>query len=199
MQWLTWWASICSNIYIHVSSFFLNLRDVLTHLSRMHFPISIGRMSLFQILGVLGGILHFIPILIEHSVSKQWRIWSDAVSAASDLGLRCLPMSHKKDARRILVKSRRDQTRNQTDTHAYFNPFNPNRFSHNYQLDKSIVVLRVIGGIIHFYSNRNRTFCKRIVETLIRRRVLRRLVWVCTICLCPTKRTLGLYGLRMTN
>ena len=28
---------------------------------------------------------------------------------------------------------------------------------------------------------------------LIRRRVVRRLVWVCTVCLRPTKRTLGLY------
>ena len=33
------------------------------------------------------------------------------------------------------------------------------------------------------------------MKTLIRRRVLRRLVWVCTVCLCPTKRTLGLNGL----
>ena len=23
------------------------------------------------------------------------------------------------------------------------------------------------------------------------------LIWVCTICLCPTKRTLGIYGLKM--
>ena len=27
-------------------------------------------------------------------------------------------------------------------------------------------------------------------------RILRHLVWVCTVCLCPTKRTLGLYGLK---
>ena len=53
-------------------------------------PISIDRTSPFQIVGVLGGIFHFIQILIELSVSKQWN---------SDLGLRCLPMSHKKDAR----------------------------------------------------------------------------------------------------
>ena len=46
-----------------------------------------------------------------------------------------------------------------------------------------------------FYSDYDRTFCKVTVETLIRRRVLRHLVWVCTICLRPTKRTLGLYGL----
>ena len=25
---------------------------------------------------------------------------------------------------------------------------------------------------------------------------LRRLIWVCPVCLCPTKRTLGLYGLK---
>ena len=43
----------------------------------MNFPISIDRTSLFQILGVLGGIFHFIQILIERSVSKQWRRWSD--------------------------------------------------------------------------------------------------------------------------
>ena len=33
------------------------------------------------------------------------------------------------------------------------------------------------------------------MKTLIRRRVLRRLIWVCTICLCPKNGTLGLYGL----
>ena len=38
-------------------------------------------------------------------------------------------------------------------------------------------------------------FCKQTLETLIRRRVLWRLIWICAVCLCPTKRTLGLYGL----
>ena len=56
-------------------------------------------------------------------------------------------------------------------------------------------ILGVVGGIFHFYSNFNRTFCKQIVVTLIRCRVLRRLIWVCTVCQCPTKRMLGLYGL----
>ena len=37
------------------------------------------------------------------------------------------------------------------------------------------------------------------METLVRRRVVRRLIWVCAVCLCPTKRTLGLYGLNMGN
>ena len=33
------------------------------------------------------------------------------------------------------------------------------------------------------------------VENLIRRRVGRRLIWFCTVCRYPTKRSLGLYGL----
>ena len=33
------------------------------------------------------------------------------------------------------------------------------------------------------------------MTTLIRRRVLRRLIWVCTLSLCPKNGTLGLYGL----
>ena len=43
----------------------------------------------------------FIQIqnLIEYSISKQWRH-----SAASDLGLRWLPMCQQKDARLIWVK-----------------------------------------------------------------------------------------------
>ena len=36
---------------------------------------------------------------------------------------------------------------------------------------------------------------KQTVENLIRRRVLRHLIWFRTVCRCPTKRTLGLYGL----
>ena len=66
---------------------------VLLDLSQMNFPISMDRTSLFQILGVLGGI--FIQILIEYSVSKQCRPLTDA---ASDLGLRCFPICHKKES-----------------------------------------------------------------------------------------------------
>ena len=68
----------------------------LTHLiiSRMNFPFSTNRMSLFQILGVLGGIFHFY--------SKVHRIFCKQTLEA-DLGLHCSPMSHKKDARLIWV------------------------------------------------------------------------------------------------
>ena len=47
-----------------------------------------------------------------------------------------------------------------------------------------------------FLSNSYRPFCEQTVEIMIRRRRTRRLIWVCTVCLCPTKRTLGLYGLK---
>ena len=60
-------------------------------------------------------------------------------------------------------------------------------------------ILGVLGGILYCYSNSKRTFCKQTVETLIRCRVLRRLVWVSIVCPCPTKRTLGLNGLSIYN
>ena len=60
----------------------------------------------------------------------------------------------------------------------------------------AFLILRAFGGI-SFLSNPDSTFCKQTVETLIRRRVLRRLVWVCTVCLRPTKTTLGLHGLKV--
>ena len=54
----------------------------------------------------------------------------------------------------------------------------------------------LLGGIVHFYSNFNRTFFKQTAQTLIRRRILRSLMWVCAVCLCPTKRAQGLNELR---
>ena len=45
------------------------------------------------------------------------------------------------------------------------------------------------------YSNFTRTFCKQTVETLIRRHILRHLIWFCPVCLCPSKRRLDLYEL----
>ena len=52
----------------------------------------------------------------------------------------------------------------------------------------------LVGGNFLFYSNLNRTFRKQTVKTLIRRGGQWRLVWVSTVYICPTKRTLGLYG-----
>ena len=72
----------------------------------MNFPISIGRKSLFQILGVLGGIFHFYLNSYRAFYDETGDPDQTPRSVASDLGLRCLPMSHKKDARLTWVKSR---------------------------------------------------------------------------------------------
>ena len=77
------------------------------------------------------------------------------------------------------------------------NPFKPNGISHYYQLDQYISVLRDVGSIFHFYSNFNLTFCKQLVETLIRRRVLRRLIWVCTVCSMSHKKDARLIWVKM--
>ena len=60
----------------------------------MEFPIVINLTSPFPILGMFGDICYIFQISLEDYVSKQWR----SCSAASDLGLHCLPVSYKKDA-----------------------------------------------------------------------------------------------------
>ena len=49
-------------------------------------------------------------------------------------------------------------------------------------------VVRGVGWYFSFSLNLNRTFCKQRVETLIRSRIVQRLVWACTIWLRPTKK-----------
>ena len=57
----------------------------------------INWISPFSFKGLFGGIFHFYSDLNRHYVSKHWRPCLDAGIAASDLGLHCLSMSHKKD------------------------------------------------------------------------------------------------------
>ena len=79
---------------------------------------------------------------------------------------------------------------------SFINPFMPNGISLSYQLDQSISVLKSCWEVLFiFIQILIRAFCKQTVETLIRHRILWCLIWVCTVCLCPTKRMLGLYGL----
>ena len=62
-------------------------------------------------------------------------------------------------------------------------------------LDKCLYVLNMLSSvnkdvviiIIHSYSISDRNSCKQTVKILIRRRVLRLLIRVCTVCLCPKK------------
>ena len=46
---------------------------------------------------------------------------------------------------------------------------------------------------ILLFSNFYKTFCNQAMEILIIRGILQCLIWVCTVCLCPTKWTLGLF------
>ena len=53
----------------------------------------------------------------------------------------------------------------------------------------------LLGVVYYSYSNFDKISCKQTVENLIRHCSLWRLISACTICLCPTNRTLVLYGL----
>ena len=65
-------------------------------------------------------------------------------------------------------------------------------------LDQYISDLMVVGLYFFIFIQTVIEHCKQILETLIRRRGVRRLILVCTVCLRPTKRTPGLYGLTAT-
>ena len=87
-------------------------------------------------------------------------------------------------------------TSDRTPAHeTVISPFKPNGVSHSSPMDQSISVLRIVSGMFLFDWNFKTTFCVQTVDTLIRRCVLRRLIWICNVFLCATKRTLGLYGL----
>ena len=79
------------------------------------------------------------------------------------------------------------------------NSFMPNGISIVINWTSPFPFQGLLGGIFHVYSNFKRNFCLQTMENLIRRRVLRRLIRFCTACRCPTKRTLGLYGLSKVN
>ena len=59
-----------------------------------------------------------------------------------------------------------------------FNPFMQNVFSHSYQLEESISNFRVVW----WYFSLLFKFQKKTVENLIRRHILWRLIWFCTVC-----------------
>ena len=78
---------------------------------------------------------------------------------------------------------------------AYFNPFMPNVFSILINWTSPFPILGLLGGIFHFYSNFKCNFCKQTVKNLIRRGILQRLIWFCTVYRCPTEWMLALHGL----
>ena len=71
------------------------------------------------------------------------------------------------------------------------NPFKPNRFSRSYLLAQTMSILRVVEWYYHFHSI--------LLEHSVSEQwshILLHLIWVCAVCLCPTKRTLGWIRLR---
>ena len=56
-------------------------------------------------------------------------------------------------------------------------------------------ILGVLSGIYRRFPILNWTFCKQTVKILIRYRIMRCLIWTCTVCIRPIKRTPCLYGL----
>ena len=74
----------------------------------------------------------------------------------------------------------------------YINPHLPSGPAILINWMNAFPVLGVSGLLLHFFSIFNRNSCKQTVKTLIRRRILWHLIWVCTVCLCPKNGTLGL-------
>ena len=61
--------------------------------------------------------------------------------------------------------------------------------------NSSFPILGLLGGIFIFIQILKDFSIYKTMESLIRRHVLRR-IWFYTVCLCPTKKKLGLYGLK---
>ena len=78
----------------------MSLVSILTYLNRMEFPTVIIWTSPLPTLGLPDGIFKFYPNC-NRTFCKQTL---ETQNMASDLGLHCLYMSHKKDARLIWVK-----------------------------------------------------------------------------------------------
>ena len=57
-------------------------------------------------------------------------------------------------------------------------------------------ILGLLGSNFKMYSNFKSIYCKQTVQNLIRCRFPRHLIWFCTVCQCPIKRTPGLNGLK---
>ena len=55
------------------------------------------------------------------------------------------------------------------------------QYTRPYELNESIGVMCICISFSFFYRNS----CKKTVYTLIRRRIQRRQIWVCTVCLGP--------------
>ena len=67
--------------------------------------------------------------------------------------------------------------------YSLLNPFMSNEISCTDQMDQFNSVLRGCWVVFSFDSKCDRLFYEQTVETLVRSRMMRRLIWVCTVCL----------------
>ena len=70
-----------------------------------------------------------------------------------------------------------------------------NGLSQPYHLGESTFIIRGFGSIFSFVLHFSMKSCKLREKPQMGRRALRRLIWGYSVCLCPIKRTPGLYGL----
>ena len=77
---------------------------------------------------------------------------------------------------------------------SFFNLAMPINWTSPYPFEGLLVLFFIFFQILY-----NRKFCKQTVETLDQMPRFWGLIWVCTICIFPTKRTLGLNGLALST
>ena len=100
------------------------------------------------------------------------------------------------DLRRFLNSKSVDKNFHFELSVARVNQLKPNGLAFPYKKDNTISNFRGAGWYFSFfYPNFDRTFYKQIEKILSRHHIMRCLIWVCTVCLCSIKSTLGLYGL----
>ena len=79
----------------------------------------------------------------------------------------------------------------------HFHPFMPNELFYNHSMHRSISNIRGVWLVLYYYHVLYKfVFLMQIVQTLIRRRVLRRPIWVYIVCQCPFYGTLGSNALK---
>ena len=131
--------------------------------------------------------LHLKMMPPSYSYPNQLRIWIFPYRAFSDETCLCYSWN---DSYVLSPTPQLHQLKNK------INQFMPNRLFYLNFLDRSISYIRDFWSVFIITM-----FLKELlnlmqeVYTLIRRRVLRHLIWVYTVCQCPIYGTLGLNGL----
>ena len=105
-------------------------------------------------------------VISNDSVSRQWRPWLDCIDAQAGLGLHCWPKNTFSYGLTHIISKL---------THCILN-----RLSHNIYFNFRYVRL----WDLHIPAEKWLNYLQT-VETLIRCRILRHLIWVCIVCQVP--------------